>query len=238
MKIAILYSGQFRAWYGWLDNHQKYLPKGDYFFASWDYEKERILKYEPKIEDQMIYYQQPEIKYNLYLGEFAKKYGEEVGKRPFEAHRLYTASLQHAAHYLICTDSRIDGYDIVIRMRYDTVLGNHTMQLTELCEYVMDTGKAVGIGNSKYADDKNQKMTLHMRDFAHDDPDLLFDFMNIHKRENIDNVLQLIEEEKMFPTCTGWWQILSKPYKGHRNIKGGIQLTRHLDIYKGKLYGR
>ena len=229
MKIAIVYSGLYRTFDGWLDNHKSVLPSGDYYFTTWESERSKV-----DIDD-MVYNSPPKITYNLYQGEFAKKYGKDIQNKDFEKPRLYTACLQHAGHYLALKNIKED-YDIVIRMRYDTFLGNHSLKFLELCNFCNNTGVSIGIGNTSNSDDKNEKM-YQIVPSQYSTKEFMLDFMNIHKYKNIENVLQLIEDKEMFPTNAGWWQILSKRGWGHKNYRGGIQLARHISRFRNKVNG-
>lgn len=222
MKIAICYSGQYRTFDGWQKNHFDNLPDGDRYYSTWTTEKDFVET------DDMIYFDEPIVDYNLYDGSFAKEFGAYIQEKPDEKKRLYTAAHQHFAHWNILQKLN-DSYDVVIRMRYDTFLGQHKKALYNLCKLVNDTGIAIGVGNAGAKDDSNKE--IHMMSFTEHKSNnkTILDFMTIHKPKNIANLIELHKKKQMWPTNSGWWLILSKPGFGHKNYRGGIQLARLLD---------
>lgn len=222
MKIAVCYSGQYRAFDGWQENHRDCLPEADYYYSTWKSEKRFV-----DVGD-MIYFDEPVVDYNLYSGSFAKKYGEHIQYKEAEKKRLYTAAHQHIAHWNILK-TLDDKYDVVIRMRYDMVLGSHKKQLLELCEHSHNTGQAIGVGNTNSTDDADKK--IHLKPFTEyrsNGSEFMLDFMTIHKPKNIANVDELHAKKELWPTNTGWWLLLSAPGYGHKNYRCGIQLARKI----------
>jgi len=219
MKIAILYSGLYRKWDGWMQNHLSNLPKGDIYLSTWESER-------PKVDvDRMRYFPDPKPTYNCYqVPEFMEVHGEHLQHKGSEIPRLKTGYFQHLAHWLLL-DSIKKNYDIIIRMRYDTFLGN-TDKLMELCEQCNRDGASIGIGNTNRKDDENKLMAFQpLLPFRASKPFLL-DFMTIHKPEACLNVCSLVEQERMMPTNAGWHQILGM--NGFRNYRGAIQLKRYM----------
>ena len=224
MKIAVCYSGQYRTFDGWQENHIDNLPEADYYYSTWSTEKDLV------DIDNMIYFDEPVVDYNLYEGSFAKKYGSHIKDKPDEKKRQFTAAHQHIAHWYILQELKKD-YDVVIRMRYDTYLGPHKKQLIKLCDHTNITGQAIGIGNSSAVDDLNKNIHLSpFVEYISTNSESMLDFMTIHKPKNIANVMELNEKKGLWPTNSGWWLILSKPGYGHKNYRFGIQLARKIDI--------
>jgi hypothetical protein len=112
-------------------------------------------------------------------------------------------------------------------MRYDTFLGMSKEDVLELCSVCNKTGKSIGIGNISQADDNNKiihfmnPQSTPTRNGKH----YLLDFMTIHKPEVVNNVRQLVDQQQMWPTNAGWWQMLGQ--HGYLNYRGGIQLRRY-----------
>lgn len=223
MKIAVCYSGQYRTFDGWQENHQQNLPDADYYYSTWITEKDHV------DIDNMIYFDEPVVDYNLYEGSFAEKYGKHIKNKPDEEKRLYTAAHQHIAHWYVLQELK-EKYDVVIRMRYDTFLGPHKQRLLDMCNYVNASGKAIGVGNTSLRDDLNTNIHMYPFEEYQSNKDFMLDFMTIHKPENIANVMELNEKKGLWPTNSGWWLILSEPGYGHKNYRCGIQLARKLDI--------
>lgn len=230
MKIAICYSGEFRTYEGWQENHIANLPSGDFYYSTWVKEKSKV------DIDNIIYFEPPKIEYNLYEGLFALKYGAHLKNKSTEKRRNFTGSYQHIGHWLILNSLEKE-YDIIIRMRYDTFLGDHKKDLYALCEECYNTSYAIGIGNTCKTDDDNRMIyTQKFTPFQHSGQShYMLDFLNIHKQKNISDVMSLLKNKMLFPTNAGWWQILSESFSGHRNYKGGITLARLMDK---KIHGK
>lgn len=233
MKIAVCYSGQYRPWAGWIENHKAFLPKADYYYTTWSNQEKFVMNDTTSfynltniinVKNNFIFFEQPIVDYNTYAGEFEKNYGAHVKNIGSERKRLYTANLQHHAHWKAL--SLCNGYDIIIRMRYDTIIGDHDWY--SLCELAYESGKAIGVGNTKASDDYNQNIYKNKPTETSIPKNAMTDFMTIHKKENILNVDNLHKEKNLWPTNSGWYQILSKPGWGHVNFVGGIQLIRYI----------
>jgi hypothetical protein len=223
MKIAICYSGLFRPFDGFLENHKAALPDADYYFSTWTSEREKTLGSKLKV----IMFDPPEVDYNLYQGSFAREYGADHQNKPSERKRLYTATMQHLGHYLI-TNSISKDYDIVIRMRYDTVMGNHDWMSLVNRSYTNNI--AIGIGNANGGDDANGSMAKNVPTLHGNSSKFMLDFMNIHKRNNIADAVAMNNNRTLWPTNAGWYQLLSMKYGGHENYRGGIQLKRYVKV--------
>lgn len=221
MKIAVCYSGLYRTHTGWLENHKENLPDADYYFSTWKSEESKV-----DIEDMnMIYFDDPQKTYNCYkVKEFGDTYGWHLKDKTDEQSRLFTGYFQHLAHWNVLQELK-EKYDVVIRMRYDTYLGSHKDCFTELCQISKATKKSIGVGNSGRNDDSNKLMHFMKPTPAGAVKQRLLDFMTIHNQDDCLNVKELVDEEKMWPTNAGWWQILGS--NGYLNYRGGIQLKRY-----------
>lgn len=226
MKIAVCYSGLFRTYTGWLENHKEMLPTADFYFSTWKTEEDKVSKLHPNIS--MSYFDQPIVAYNTYQQEdFSKIYGSHLQNKGSEKPRHYTSTLQHLGHYLI-SHNIPKKYDIIIRMRYDTILGKHNW--IELVDECYNTKKSVGVGNTSQKEDNDDN--IHNKPYkkfteANSLRPYMLDFINIHLSCNIKNAVKMNEEENLWPTNAGWYQLLSKDFNGHQNYVGGIQLARY-----------
>lgn len=223
MKIAVCYSGLFRTYDGFLENHKSRLPTADYYFSTWSSEKDKTVG---SGLDVMLF-DPPSVDYNLYQGSFAEQYGDSHQHKSSERKRLYTGTMQHLGHYLVATSISED-YDMVIRMRYDTFLGQHDW--LSLVEHAFKNNIAIGVGNANGSDDADHLMMDRPPTIHGNSSKFMLDFMNIHKRNNIANALALNEEKRLWPTNAGWYQLLSQNYSGHENYRGGIQLKRYTRV--------
>jgi hypothetical protein len=221
MKIAICYSGQYRPFNGWKENHKNNLPSGDYYYSTWNYEKEKVTNIE-----NMIYFEPPLIDWNLYkTDKFLKKHGiisDEI--------RSYTACLQHLGHWFILNQLQKE-YDIIIRMRYDSVLGNHKNKFEEFCEMSYKNNLAIGIGGLTRKDNSNKSFHIIEPIEFDKEVEYILDYMIIHKQKNIANVDDLYKTKSIFPSQFGWHQILSQPAGfNHKNYKFGVQLSKFTEL--------
>jgi hypothetical protein len=226
MKIAVCYSGQIREFDHW-KTHKEYLPDADYYYSTWEDQRELV---PDELKNSMKYYPNPPETYNCYQVEsFQKIHGRDLDVRyTSEAKRKYTAYFQHLAHWNIVKDLK-EGYDIVIRMRYDTILGCDKSEYLELCKRVEKYGVSIGVGNFSGACDnnKNKHREKPERWFPENpNKEKILDFMNIHKFTNFKNVQDLVDREEMWPTNAGWLQVLGQ--SGYENYHGGIQLSRKI----------
>lgn len=220
MKIAVCYSGLYRTNKGWQGNHKNNIPdEADVYYSTWSSEKSIVdIK-------EMIYFDDPVPTYNCYqVPEFMNTYGAHLQNKQSEIKRLKTGYFQHLAHWKILETLPHD-YDVVVRMRYDTMLGMGKKELYRLCQTCYTTGKSIGIGNTNSADDRNKMIhMMPLMPFVAPKPFLL-DFMSIHKPESVANVQELVNNEQMWPTNAGWFQMLGE--NGYLNYRGGIQLWRY-----------
>ena len=225
MKIAVCYSGQIREFDHW-KTHKEHLPAADYYYSTWEDQRHSV---PVELRNSMKYYPNPPETYNCYQVEsFQRIHGRDLDKRkPSETERKYTAYFQHLAHWNVVRDLP-EGYDIVIRMRYDTIIGCSPSSYMKLCQRVIDRGICIGIGNvSAKCDNDKRKHLKPPKGFPKvNGRDFILDFMNIHRPENILNVQELVDREEMWPTNAGWFQILG--HVGYENYNGGIQLSRKI----------
>ena len=118
MKVAALYSGLFRWYEGWEENHKKITAFcNEVHYITW--------RGKPAPRDKIcVRFPEPAVKY-------APMHVPEVTKRwPRMQEHLGNPSQmwltkQIVAHQCACNLINADDYDVVIRMRYDVWLGNH-----------------------------------------------------------------------------------------------------------------
>ena len=229
MKVAVCYSGLYREFIGWQENHKFITDHADaVFYSTWN---ERP---EPPVQDCM-FFDEPVIDYNPFLlPAFIDKFPEFIDK--FSKPNSFWDSLaarstkQIIAHDLIVTALPSE-FDLVIRMRYDTWLGNHNWQ--RYLQQSYDANSVVSFGNVNSTMDNNNNMCNESINEVTKlcGPDLLksrlTDFMNIHSPYKIKGACELHQQKQLFPSNSGWYQVLVEPYKeAHVNYAGGIMLSR------------
>ena len=202
------------------------LPAADFYFSTWKPEEGKVSKLHPNID--MLYFDQPIVAYNTYQQEdFSKIYGSHLQHKGSEKPRHYTSTLQHPGHYLI-SQSKPKKYDIIIRMRYDTILGKHNW--IDLVDECYSTKKSIGVGNTSQKQDNDNEIHNNLyKKFNELDSakPYMLDFINIHLACNINNAIRMNDTKMLWPTNAGWYQLLSKDFSGHQNYVGGIQLARY-----------
>lgn len=221
MKVAYLYSGLYRTWSGREKNHRLNLPEGDFYYSTWDSERSKVTR------DNMMFFPDPIKTYNCYeVKEFGDTYGWHLKDKGSEKPRNYTGYFQHLAHWYILNSLK-EEYDVVVRMRYDTILGMGKEKFAEMLNLCYNSGNSIGLGNTNGQDDANKTMHYNVPQatpLRGKNPYML-DFANIHKPEVCKNVKELVDAEQMWPTNAGWYQIMG--HNGYMNFKGGIQLKRY-----------
>jgi len=222
MKVAVCYSGLYREFAGWQDNHKFITDHADaVFYSTWGNRQE------PPVQDCMLF-DEPVIDYNPFLlPEFVDKFTEFVHWWEDLAAR---ATKQIIAHDLIVAALPSE-FDIVIRMRYDTWLGDHNWN--RYIQQSYDENSVVSFGNADRAMDNNPNMcneditdVVELRG-----PELLrsrlTDFMNIHPSYKMRGAYELHRQRRLLPSNSGWYQVLIDPHKEpHYNYAGGIMLSR------------
>lgn len=222
MKIAVCYSGQYRPWDGWKENHQELfgkIGKPSVYYSTWQYEKSRIPK-----GMNMRYFDEPSINYNPYkVKQFVNLFGNHIGDKPDEKKRIETSTLQHLAHESVVNSIDKSKYDLIIRMRYDTIVdsSHDWMKLVRNSFFKQMT---YGFGNTSRTHDEN-KVIHKVPPTLVNVPNRILDFMIIHPIESLTDVSFLSRLNTLMPTNAGWWQSFGQ--KNYENYFGGIQLKRY-----------
>lgn len=226
MKVVICYSGQYRTIqnFDWKENHKFITRHADHIlYTTWDTESHA--------PSEFIKFTEPTIEYNPFdIKEYAKRW-------PARAKSYRNAEVRHhitkqiIAHEL-AVNALTEQYDVVIRMRYDTILGNHNWK--SFIEQSYNENNVIGFGGWTGVLDKNPS---NLNRFIKPDESnqgkkteaSLCDFMVIHPAHKIKGAIDLDKQHKLFPGNKGWYQVLVEPYEEkHINWAGGCMLARHV----------
>lgn len=210
MKIAVLYSGQYRA----NSKPEKLMNANkstltetgcvfDYYFSTWSYEKSHI--------KNTIYFDEPKVDYNTAT---EVKCVEDINNTKWQdvlEHAKKDKNLtlylegtkQILAHCMLLDKVNKNHYDLIIRMRWDVCIKNiKSYDLLDWIEKSKSNHCAVGIGKYWPKRDINNR---HQNMF-------LTDLMIIHPPSLLDSnyVYSLNETKKLRFAEFGWYQALSK----------------------------
>lgn len=207
MNVCIVYSGQYRPWNGWLENHKKNLFDADTYYTCWD-------EGEVNYPVDMKTFPTPQIDYVPHeIESWQQEFGVHTkSKQP-------TGNFAQIGHWLAI--SEIKNYDVIFRMRYDNLLGNFSNEFYEMCKDVYENDISIGIGPWSAETDR-QKVHLNKPAIINTLNKRMTDLIIIHKTENIKNVMELHKQKNLWPWNSGWWQILKNPV----NYCGGVHLHR------------
>jgi hypothetical protein len=167
--------------------------------------------------------------------------------------------MQHLAlAKLVRSITDYNQYDLVIRMRYDTYVGDNLNleDILDHCEAIGPVGvctryplgpeyKKIRDEMSSYPTGSKEHKVVRKRycdliaplanDTQHitrnpDEPHSLNDFMIVFKPSDFDgdHVMRLYEQHKLWPAECGWWQTMSVN-RPCTNYEGGVGLARLVD---------
>ena len=129
-------------------------------------------------------------------------------------------------------------FDIIVRMRYDSIVGDHAWE--KWIELAADQNVVCGFGNYRADQDythgleKFEPNLIEAIPRTHESKrqrprplfdDQLLDFMIIHPRSRLQNAHNLHAVGKLYPANIGWFQVLA-PGGSVQNFNGGVHLTR------------
>ena len=214
MKVALCYSGIYREYDGWEKNHELITKHVDsVYYSTWEGRPY------PLIND-LVLFPEPIIKYDPFQI-IPGGYTREI---PVDRRMNLTKQILGHQHIV----DHIQGdYDVIIRMRYDTWLGDHDWQY-----FIQRTFKTPQV-HAFGAHIPNKNSTLYKQPPNSIDIGTLVDFMIMHPAHKMQNAFTLDAAAELLPANAGWHQVLVEPYKNpYRNFSGGIQLSRLTDVHK------
>lgn len=223
MKVAALYSGLYRKFDGWQDNHQKILNYADtVLYTTW--------KGMPEPNSDTVTFEEPVIDYKpMQVAGLVERWPRMKAHVNNKGQMWLTKQI--LAHQYACDYIKAEKYDVVIRMRYDIWLGDHNWK--EFIEKVHKENVVISFGGWSGSMDKD--ITICDRIVAPADmnggskiKDQMLDFMNMHPGYKMKNAVKLHEKKQLMPANLGWQQVLSDPYEETCiNYGGGVMLSRY-----------
>lgn len=224
MKIAAVYSGLYREFNGWKENHELITDHCDkILYTTW---KDSPV---PPIENCLLF-DEPVVEYNPFTApKFAEKY-PRIHKAHKENPGKAWLTKQVIAHQL-AVDSLEEEYDVIIKMRYDLWIGRHNwISFFKKC-FEEKTVIAFGGWTGAIDLDKTVCEKLIVPNDSNSGgklKDSLCDFMIIHPGYKMKGAIELHEQKKLYPANQGWYQVLVEPYNdAHINYGGGAMLARY-----------
>jgi hypothetical protein len=227
MKIVVCYSGLYRQFSGWEKNHEIITNFADnVIYSTWDgYE----IPKDSSIRNNVVLFKEPIITYNpFHIPEFILQY-PTIAKAHKNNPGWNKLTKQILAHQMVSDFILPTNYDITIRMRYDSWIGQ-THNWKKIINQVYETQQVISFGGWSGEMDKipNICNSIIPANNISKLNNALCDFMNIHPSYKMNGTMKLHKTEKLFPSNQGWYQVLSSPYKdGHINYGGGVMLTRY-----------
>lgn len=226
MKILVIFSGLIRGTpQDSVDNMKYLLPEADIKCVTWKRDRDFELPIEidkeydePKMNYYPMFEKRGIQKSINYLKEFREEHGwppklhhiEEIkklrGALTFvfkHRNRWKNRSKQQLIHALACKDF-MDGYDIIIRARYDAKYVGDRDFFRMCVDKVWDTGIPLGFGAiAGYEDQESPAYDPNMHALA--------DFFIIHRADYFDpdRVIRLFNEKKLHGAEAGWAQSMS-----------------------------
>lgn len=246
MKIAVCYSGICR---GKVERNinlvKHHFPKADLFFSTWEGKEEDITKNLPKeYVERVHYHKEPKPDYHCVRdvdGIKANKFNiirDKIKKGQYDEayiERTLHHTKQILAHYFLMMTVP-DDYDMIIRIRYDTLLSKQ-VDFQSYLNKAYDEKFAIGFGVRKSRHKTLDKFLeiprTYPRDFkeSQDWAYYLMDPMIFHHRSiwNNERVMMLYNNHMLAAAEYGWYQCLSEPYgDNHLCVYGGAQIEKYL----------
>lgn len=224
MKVAVCYSGLYREFKGWRENHRRITKLADtVLHTSWSGQK--------NLPKDFITFSEPAVNYNPFeVKEFRERYPEQAKTHKKHPKRLHLTK-QIIGHQL-AVDSLTEQYDVIVKMRYDITLGDHDW--LSFLKRSHDENVVIGFGG--WTGDLDRNRSNIDRFIKPDNSNCggkvqgaLPDFMIIHPANKMKDGLRLHNEKKLFPANKGWNQVLVEPYSETPvKLAGGVMLTRHM----------
>ena len=224
MKVAALYSGLFRWYKGWEENHKKITAFcNEVHYTTW--------RGKPAPRDKIcVRFPEPAIKYApMHVPEVAKRWPRMQEHLGNPSQMWLTKQI--VAHQCACNLINADDYDVVIRMRYDVWLGNHDWK--SFIDKVAEEKVVISFGGWSNEMDKNKTICDELivpneENGGSKMDDQILDFLNIHPGYKMKNGIKLHNQRKLAPANLGWQQVLGDPYPEKPiNYGGGVMLSRY-----------
>lgn len=245
MKIAVCISGICRGNVSKNIKLMKHHFPFDYFYATWKGMENDVKNY--SFSDEVYYFDEPKMHYHPMMDTVTNL---KIPKYWTLRKKMLNGSLKNLSKKTFHHTKQIlihnyllreipEDYDMIIRMRYDTLLSKKVNFETLLSEsYNQKTAIGFGTRKSRHKDFNLMKEVPKIypefnpkKDVSQDWGWYLMDPLIFHRRDmfNHELVEKLHKEKKLLPAEYGWYQILSEPYgDSHRSFYGGCQIERYL----------
>ena len=227
MKVAVCISGAPRSGLSKRDLRKNYdmlvsnFPTADFYFGSWKGYEDTITKFYS--DKDVWFFDEPQLDYHPFiditidnptpkLSKMIKQSKDNPKFRETSTHQ----TKQILAHCYIV--DRIEDYDVVIRVRYDTA----TYKGADFVPYIQDAydnNRAIGFATLNPGSDSFSRTVEQRNNDYHNQ--FLFDQLIIHPKKLLDtkSVYRLHDEHRLVAAEHGWWQVLSGS-NNHRCIAG------------------
>lgn len=231
-KIYLIYSGQYRviAGFNWKDNHHSISKLCDeVVYTTWKNNSNPTFIHYTFLE--------PEIDYNPFdSNSFIHDYPETAKAHKNNKSR-YNIIKQLIAHQFAKDSiSDLNNHDIIIRMRYDTIISDK-INFSEFIETTIREQCVIGFGGWTGEIDKtltnlDQVIIPNRFNSGGKTNRAVNDFMIIHPAWRMVNTLNFYTEKRLYPANHGWYQVLVNQHenKTHYNYGGSVMLARYFYI--------
>tara|TARA_B110000908_G_C10253449_1_gene453707 strand:+ start:2550 stop:3296 length:747 start_codon:yes stop_codon:yes gene_type:complete len=247
MKIAICVNGLPNASRSFdnIDSIQKSIG-GDLFLSTWKGNEQQV---EKKTSKHCYYFDEPKVDYhplmdipeNMVRPVYKTWQSRERCKHNKRLRdRLANCSKQILGHAMLIDALTDYNYDLIVRIRWDTVL-SPWCNFSEFLEESLRDNKAIGFGTRTGRHPNYNVMSRIPKiwpsrwqpspDISNDWAANLQDIMIMYPRKLLDTsmVYELNKNKSLNLGETGWYQVLSKPYgDNHESIYGGAQAERFI----------
>ena len=228
MKVAVCYSGLYRHFDGWKENHKVITNLADrVLYTTW--------MGNPKPEGvHSVVFPEPMITYNCYQTENLRINHPSCYKNHHSNPAWPWMTKQVLGHQLAC-DYLDDSYDIIIRMRYDTSVGQ-AHDWASLIKESYEHDRVISFGSWGGSQDKNKNHRNELYLAEKDNSKMwrsMVDFMNIHPKYKMrrGHAIELDKKKELRPANLGFYQVLCEPWpnpEDRKNYGGGVGLTRYM----------
>lgn len=222
MKVAVCISGQIRNHQDkCLDSIKHHFNQYDFFWGLW--KSQANLAYDT---NRTIFFDDPILETKYHLDQF----GNQTTKQVNPGHQI-----QIKIHSELL--KRIDpSYDMIIRLRPDTILSNK-VDFNSLLEESYLTDRVFGFSTIFHNDINKpiEKLNFVKREIPYPInknkplPNFLYDYMIFHKRHHLNHkrIDFFMKNHILWSNEEGWYQVLSKQNgDNHVCFHGGVQITK------------
>jgi len=225
MKVAVCYSGLYRHFKGWVNNHKKITDFADsVYYSTWE-----GAPTEPPFDH--VKFPEPVVDYDPYSVPLVQERWPRIYNAYQGSPRGKWLTKQIIAHQLICDHIADKGYDVIVRLRYDIWLGNHDWK--SMIEKVYNENIVISFGGWSGQFDTQPNVCEQLVEPSRKNGGLkmegrILDFANIHPANKMKGTMDLHNNKQLCCATMGFTQVLGDPYPEQPiNYGGGVMLTRY-----------